>query len=88
MPDGIRAFCFPRDDRDFGDHVERLVQESSEEPMGAAIEALLRETYPLAVISPRQAMAAVDGQHIWYVYRDGAYPKHQEMVTPVDDDPP
>ncbi len=56
--------------------------------MDAAIEALLRETYPLAVISPRQAMAAVDGLRIWYVYRDGAYQAHQDVGTPDDEASP
>jgi len=84
MPDGIRAFCFPRDDHDFAVQVERLVRESPEEPFEAAVEAMLRGTYPLAVIAPRQAMAAVDGQRVWYVYRDGAYATHDDGGTPAD----
>lgn len=69
----VRAVCFPPDDDTFVAHVQRLVQAPiSVEPLQAAIESLLRETYPLAVIAPRQAMASVDGQRTWYVYRDGA----------------
>jgi hypothetical protein len=45
---------------------------------------MLRGAYPLAVISPRQAMAAVDGQLVWYVYRDGAYATHDDGGTPAD----
>ena len=33
---------------------------------------VLRETYPLAVISPRHELAAVDGRRVWYAFRDGS----------------
>jgi hypothetical protein len=47
--------------------------------MQAAIEAMLRETYPLAVIWPRQAMASIDGLRVWYVYRDGSFLSAETM---------
>ena len=71
----VRAVCFPHDDEAFVGRVRELVQtkrDTSTDRMQAAIEALLRETYPLAVIWPRQAMAAIDGLRVWYVYRDGS----------------
>lgn len=68
----VTALCFPEDDADFVVQVHRLVQATdADAPLHAAVEALLRETYPLAVISPRQSMAAVDGTEVWYVFRDG-----------------
>ncbi len=84
MPDGTRVLCFPRDDHSFVVQVERLVRESPEEPIEAAVQAMLRGTYPLVVISRRQAMAAVDGRRVWYVYRDGAYVTHDDGGMPAD----
>ncbi len=86
MTEGVRAICFPHDDDGFCMRVQQLVQGSSSEqsPLYAAVEVMLRETYPLAVISPRQAMASADGRRIWYVYRDGAYVAHPEADAPVE----
>ena len=73
MTHEVRAVCFPSDDPVFVVHVRQLVlSPSPSEPLQAAIEAMLRETYPLAVISRRHPLASLDGQPIRYVYRDGA----------------
>lgn len=74
MADEVRAVCFPREDGAFAAHVQRLVEAvTDDEPVWAAVEALLRESYPLAVISPRLGMATVDRVVVWYVYRDGTF---------------
>jgi hypothetical protein len=44
----------------------------SARPFAAAVQALLRETYPLALISPRHELAALDGAQLWYAFRDGS----------------
>lgn len=68
----VSAICFPEDDAVFVSQVRQLVRATDADmPLHAAVEALLRESYPLAVISPRQSMAAVDGAEVWYVFRDG-----------------
>ena len=68
-----RAVCFPRDDREFAERVQMLFEGSHpERPFAAAVQALLRETYPLAVISPRHELAALDGRKMWYAFRDGS----------------
>ena len=71
MTGQVRAVCFPHDDDVFVAHVEQLIDVLGE-PMTAAVEALLREQYPLAVVSPRHQVASVDGGRVWYVFRDGA----------------
>ena len=71
------AVCFPRDDEAFAAHVQNCLDGSNGDgPFPAAIQALLRETYPLAVVAPRHVLAALDGAHVWYAFRDGL------MVTP------
>jgi hypothetical protein len=89
MTNVVRAVCFPLDDDGFVvrvqqlvrlvDHVDRVAGTFQEapahgEPLQAAMEALLRETYPLAVVAPREARpASADGDRVWEVYRDGAF---------------
>lgn len=47
------AVCFRRRDHGFAERVQVLFDDSrSARPFAAAVQALLRETYPLAVISP------------------------------------
>ena len=73
LPELPVAVCFPRDDRRFAERVQVLFEGSaSETPFAAAVQALLRETYPLAVISPRHEFAALDGRRVWYAFRDGS----------------
>ena len=73
------AVCFPRDDRGFAERVQTVLLGShSEAPFAAAVQALLRETHPLAVISPRNELAALDGARVWYAFRDGS------LVTALD----
>ena len=68
-----RAVCFPRDDPAFADHVQGLFAGShADRPFAAAVQALLRETYPQAVISPRHELADHDGGPVCYVFRDGS----------------
>ncbi len=71
--EGVRAVCFPRDDARFTDRVQDLVGASHPgEPSQAAVQALLREHYRLAVVSPRHVLAALDGERVWYAFRDGS----------------
>ena len=64
------AVCFPRDDGGFAARVQTLLEDSHAEwPFAAAVQALLRETYPLAVISPRHEPA---GTRAWFAFRDGS----------------
>jgi hypothetical protein len=72
MAEAVRAVCFPRDDHEFSARVQQLVGlPLAGEPLLAAVEALLREIYPLARVSPRHPVAALDGLTVWYVFRDG-----------------
>ena len=73
------AVCFPRDDTGFAERVQILFDGPyAEPPFAAAVQALLRESYPLAVISPRHELAALDGGLVWYAFRYGS-------VVPVID---
>jgi len=75
------AVCFPRDDEVFAARVKACLDGSNGNgPFPAAIQALLRETYPLAVVAPRHDLAAIDGAAVWYVFRDGS------MLLPVHRD--
>ena len=73
MTEEVRAVCFPREDEVFVDHVRSLMgaATSPDEPLRAAIEATLRDSYPLAVVAARHPFAALDDRPTWYVYRDG-----------------
>jgi hypothetical protein len=65
------AVCFPRDDGEFAARVQTLLAGSHPEwPFAAAVQALLRETYPLAVVSPRHELGALDGRPVLYAFRD------------------
>ena len=67
------AVCFPLDDPGFAERVHTLLGGPHlEPPFAAAIQALLRETYPLAVIHARKEFAALDREQVWYAYRDGS----------------
>ena len=73
MNESPLAVCFPRDDGEFVTRVQTLLDGSrSEWPFAAAVQALLRETYPQAVVSPRHELAALDSARVWYVFRDPA----------------
>ena len=74
MADEVLTVCFPHEDDAFASHVQRLVEAAPrEEPVWAAVEALLRDTYPMALISPRLGMATLGRVVVWYVYRDGTF---------------
>ena len=77
MAEPVRAVCFPGDDPAFVHRVEDLVAgTNNSEPIRAAIEALLRETYPLALVIPRMPLGALERSSVWYVYRDGSIVGH------------
>ena len=58
----------PRNDDEFG----RLVREAGAGSTSAlALQAVLRQNYPRAVVRPRQLEGERD--EIWYVYREGAW---------------
>lgn len=73
MTEPVSTLGFPEEDIEFARHVGDLVQTA---PVAgfveAAVEAMLRETYALAVISRRAAIAAVDAKDVWYFFRDGS----------------
>jgi len=71
--EGVRTVCFPHDDALFASSVQDLIEASRpDEPLQAAVQALLRKSYPMAVVSPRHALAALDGDRVWYAFRDGS----------------
>lgn len=75
--------CFPRDDPYFAERVRTLIGPSAtEEPMMAAVQALLRETHPLAVISPRHDLAVLAEGRVWYAFRDGSVAHTADGETP------
>ena len=67
----VSAVCFPPDDVAFSGAFSRLVEVHPGQEFLAAVEALLRESYPLARISARHELAALDGRRVWYCFRDG-----------------
>jgi hypothetical protein len=72
MSEVPRAVCFPRDDPLFAERVESLLDDAhGEGPFPAAVQALLRESYPQAVVRPRHELAAFGREGLWYVFRDG-----------------
>lgn len=58
----------PRDDDTFAAQARELGASSS---TAEALQALLRQNYPRAVVRPRQLEGERD--EIWYVYREGAW---------------
>lgn len=68
----VRAICFPYDDSAFVGRAHEAVQSvESDEPLEAAIQALLRTTYPLAVVKQRLSIADIEGATVLYIFRDG-----------------
>jgi hypothetical protein len=65
------ARCFPRDDREFQRDVEAHVARVGAEITSDQALVSLREKYPHVRIVERAAIAAIDDQRVWYVYRDG-----------------
>jgi len=60
----------PRSDRGFVALAQRLVAEASAvDPR--ALERLLRETYPRAIV--RERMLSAEREVTWYVYREGTW---------------
>ncbi|CAN5685628.1 hypothetical protein BH23CHL8_BH23CHL8_23080 [soil metagenome] len=74
MTEAVRVVCFPHEDHAFVVRVRQLVIApiALGEPGLAVVEALLRESYPLAVVSQRHPLAALDRGRVWYVFRDGS----------------
>ena len=82
MTEKTHALCFPRDDARFAERVQGLVDVVGPHgPIAAAVQALLREVYPLAVVSPRHDLAAIDARWVWYAFRDGS-------LVPIGDGEP
>ena len=81
MTESVSAICFPREDPHFARTVHALV-DPDPEPVLAAVQALLRDTYPLAVVRSRHPLACFDGQQVWYVFRDGSVLASDEGSTP------
>ncbi|CAN5171233.1 hypothetical protein BH24CHL7_BH24CHL7_07600 [soil metagenome] len=83
MTGQVRPICFPRSDVRLAACVQDALEAAMPEPLAAAVEALVRGTYPLASISVRHAMAALDGRLVWYVYRDGAFEPDPATLAPA-----
>lgn len=83
--DGICALrCFPSDDPQFAATVEQILSECTRSATWSSIldqvKLRLVERYPLAVIHPRNKLAANgDPEELWYCYRDG------RLAVPSDD---
>jgi hypothetical protein len=68
-----QTHCFPSDDDAFAARVQTCLDGSSGEgPFPAAIQALLRETHPLAVVTARHPLGGIDDTRVWYAFRDGS----------------
>jgi hypothetical protein len=75
--------CFPRDDPRFVERAQALLDGShAEGPFASTVQALLRETYPLAVVRPRHALAGLGGGTLWYAFRDGSVVPIVKRETP------
>lgn len=74
MTEAVRVVCFPHEDQAFFVRVQQLVMApiALGGPGLAVVEALLRESYPLAVVSQRHPLAALDRGRVLYAFRDGS----------------
>ena len=75
---GVSVHCFPSADAEFRATAQRLVASIWErnhltEPLVADVQAALRETYPEAVVRPRDANAELGDPLVQtiYAFRDG-----------------
>jgi hypothetical protein len=75
---GVSVHCFPSADTEFRATAQRLVASSwerlqSTEPLIAEVQAALRETYPEAVVRPRDPHAELGEPLVQtlYAFRDG-----------------
>jgi len=75
---GVSVHCFPSADAEFRATAQRLVassweQNHSTEPLIAEVQAALRETYPDAIVRPRDANAELGEPLVQtiYAFRDG-----------------
>jgi len=71
-----QVFVFPATDREFTQSVESSLTTVGGRPIGdagvlAAVEALLRTTYPLATLQRREDISRVDS-NAWDAFRDGS----------------
>ena len=57
----------PRDDTGFTRYAEELVERGAED--ASALQARLRDRYPMAVVRPRDLSS--ERTAVWYVYREG-----------------
>ena len=69
---GITLLCFPAQDAVLATIASRHAA-SLQDPTPTALQALLRDGYPQAIVRPREPFAALHGGAAWYVYRDGRY---------------
>jgi hypothetical protein len=75
---GVSVHCFPSADADFRVTAQRLVASSwerihSKDQLIAEVQAALRETYPDAIVRPRDAHAELGAPLVQtlYAFRDG-----------------
>lgn len=86
--------CFPKADRVFARAVAAAVnnvRSAPEHPVPGPVQAYLRRTFPNAVVSPRDDLAAlgIDVPPLWYVFRDGGIASQSHAprrVLVMDDD--
>ena len=70
----INPLCYPRGDAAFVQAVsEAIATLDGAEPSPAWLTERLRGPYPRVSVVPQEAIADLwhNGEHVWYVYRDG-----------------
>lgn len=81
--------CFPSADRQFRAAVLRALDQLGDGTEPGALEAVLRERYPTARVSPQDALASFTGEgSVWYVYRrDSPASADEDDPTPDPAEP-
>jgi hypothetical protein len=68
----VIVLSFPPNDEVFGTLARTIVGERPDVTPGD-LEAALRESYPRAVVRPRDEVVNFGAERVWYAYRDGRY---------------
>jgi len=81
LPDHPIVIANPADDERFRTTIDEIVEAGSRIP--SDLEAMLRTTYPQAVVRRREI--ASETFEVWYVYRDGHWVGGHTMPAPDHD---
>ena len=68
---GVMLMCFPASDATFSDLAHRALADVGERPTLDAVAAILRRTYPLAILRIQESTATIGFGVRWYAFRDG-----------------